>query len=186
MDQDIERELKVMLSKAQYDKLKSILPSGIEIRQKNTYYDSEDGQLKKNGCALRIRRTSSGNILTIKKPADEISKKEYEIPIEADSLSELSSSQWAWIQHHLDLQKPLRQIASFSTCRTIIETPAAQIDLDETDFGSVKDYELEYEYHIDHDGISALNQILNPLGIKFEKNGPSKIARALSVQSTNR
>ena len=42
------------------------------------------------------------------------------------------------------------------------------------------DYEIEYEYTSDHDGIHFFNSILEKYGLKWVKNCPSKIARALN------
>ena len=43
-----------------------------------------------------------------------------------------------------------------------------------------EDYEIEYEYTSDHDGIHFFNSILEKYGLKWTKNCPSKIARALN------
>ena len=40
------------------------------------------------------------------------------------------------------------------------------------------DYDIEYEYLKEHDGIKTFNEILHPFHMKYEKNCPSKIARA--------
>ena len=45
-------------------------------------------------------------------------------------------------------------------------------------FNDIHDYEIEYEYLKEHDGIKTFNEILHPFHMKYEKNCPSKIARA--------
>lgn len=185
---DQERELKVLLSKEQADTLlkqNTFKPARI---QTNTYYDTDDLDLRKEGMALRIRTIKPDpgipdskpvHILTIKKPLDSITKYEYEREIHTDSLSGLNQEEQEWIRSHLSMNKPLRPIAHFQTERSICELPQAEYSIDHTVFDHHDDYEAEYEYRQDHDGIQAFNTILKPAGVKWTENGPSKIARAM-------
>lgn len=175
-----ERELKIGLTKEQYETLLHSYEFDHSIRQVNTYYDDPEQILKNAGGAVRIRQIGDQNILTLKLPKDSITKYEYEMPVAESSIDNLSDEERKLIDDHIRLAGSLHPIASFTTIRNIKKLDYAELCLDQNDFGSVTDYELEYEYTRDHDGISVLNQILAPLGLKFEKNGPSKLARAIS------
>lgn len=182
MKDNTERELKVLLTKEQYEKLLHSYDFDKTITQTNTYYDTEDSQLKNLGGALRIRNIGEQNILTLKLPQDAITKQEYEIPVHTSDIHELSPEEKKTITDHVDLKKDVSPIARFTTIRNLKYLPNAELCLDENHFGNVTDYELEYEYTTDHDGIQVLNDILKPLGLHFEKNGPSKLARAISYK----
>lgn len=184
---NMERELKTLVSKEQFEQLMTlVMPDECRI-QINTYYDTPDGALKKQGIALRIRQIENSNILTMKKPLDAITKYEFERPVSASNLNELNQEEQQWIIDHLgeghDL-KQLKTVVTTTTERCIKKTDDAEICLDKTDFAHHTDYEIEYEYTRDHDGISIYKNLLNQIGITYEKNCPSKLARAVkdSVQ----
>lgn len=179
MNNNLERELKIGLTKDQYDLLLHSYDFDKTITQTNTYYDTEDGLIKKKRGALRIRFADGKKILTIKLPNDETSKKEYEREIDASSPEEFTKEVWDYIHLHLPEVHALKPIASFTTVRNLLYRPEGEFCLDETDFGSVKDYEIEYEYHVDHNGIEKLNNFLKPAGLVYTKQSPSKLARAM-------
>ena len=68
----------------------------------------------------------------------------------------------------------------FTTLRNVYEFENGELCLDKTTFKNHIDYEIEYEYTSDHDGIQFFNSILDQYGLKWQKNCPSKIARAMN------
>ncbi|MGO3202163.1 MAG: CYTH domain-containing protein, partial [Ruoffia tabacinasalis] len=62
MVSSIERELKTLLSKAEYDKLYTYfnLQNQPKIIQSNYYYDTADEIFKQNNSALRLRVFDNG------------------------------------------------------------------------------------------------------------------------------
>ena len=180
MNGNLERELKMALTKEEYDCLLHSYDFDKTIVQRNVYYDTPDSRIKKRKGALRIRFADGKKILTIKLPNDETSKKEYESEIEADSPAAFTEEIWNFIHEHLREAGQLVPIADFTTVRHLLICSEGEFCLDETDFGPVKDYEIEYEYHMDHDGMQKLNQFLKPAGIEYKKQGSSKLARAVS------
>lgn len=181
---DQERELKVLLSKEQYQTLLKSLKFDHIRTHVNTYYDDDQGSLKSRGMALRIRQTEGKNILTIKKPLDAITKYEYEISVHTSDFSKLNPSEKEWIDNHMPFQMSFHPIVTFTTIRHILNLPDAEVSLDETQFRNHTDYEIEYEYRHEHDGITVFNHLLQPAGIQFTKNGPSKLARAMRDQES--
>lgn len=77
----------------------------------------------------------------------------------------------------------LQPLVQFETTRSICNQPEAEISIDHTIFAHSDDYEIEYEYRQEHDGIRRFNEILKPLGLSWEKNGTTKLARALADQA---
>lgn len=63
----------------------------------------------------------------------------------------------------------LHPFVTFETIRRITQLENAELSLDETHFPKHTDYEIEYEYRKDHDGISVFNQILERAGLQYEK-----------------
>jgi uncharacterized protein YjbK len=182
MDQSIERELKMLLTKEQFETLVKAYPGQKVIDQENIYYDDAQDSVKNQNGALRLRKTGDSSILTVKLPYDSISKYEYEKPAISESLTEPSPSDLAFIQSHMNVQIPLKEVVSFTTERHITRFENGELCLDKSDYEGTIDYELEYEYYNAHDGIGFLNELLKPFDIQYEKNCPSKIARAVSYQ----
>lgn len=187
---DQERELKVILTKEQAEKLLDQIPFEKPRTQINTYYDSPEGAFKEKGIALRIRQIVRDHgddewILTIKKPLDAITKYEYEKPTSAHSLDKLPVEDILWIKSHIQIPDNIEKLVSFKTERRIVQLDHAEVSLDHTFFANHDDYEIEYEYRTDHDGVQAFNELLKPLNIHFEKNCLSKLARAILDKNEN-
>ncbi len=183
MNDNTERELKIMLTEEQYNQIRKDFEFDSCFEQTNTYYDTPDQKLYGQKGAFRIRQLPDHNVMTLKLPLDEITKQEYEYPTEASRPEELTQRELDFLREKAGVDLPMNQVASFRTLRCIKNLPDAELCLDKTDFGSVTDYELEYEYSHDHDGISTFNQILSRYGLKFEKNRLSKLGRAIHYSS---
>ncbi len=187
---DQERELKTLITKEQYDKLESLYPFSICREQINTYYDNAAKDLQARRMGLRIRQIpksdgTSEYILTLKKPLDAITKYEYERIVNAPTLDQLEPEVKEWLEDKLDHLAPLSDFhptLKTRTVRKIYEMPQAELCLDYTEFAHHSDYEAEYEYHHEHDGIKKFNELLAPAGVVYEKNCPSKLARAVMDQ----
>ncbi len=176
-----ERELKIILTQDQFEKILHSYDFEEPVTQINTYYDTADESLKKEKSALRIRQIGDQNILTVKKPKDEITKYEYEFPVSENSITidDLLPSEKDHLSAIISTDEPYYPTVTFMTTRYNLKTPHAVISLDQTEFRNSTDYELEYEYLDNHDGISRLNEFLKPAGITYKENGPSKLARAM-------
>ena len=184
MYNQIERELKQLLQKEQYEKLRKSYDFPVCIHQTNTYYDTDDQLLKNMSGALRLRTIDNKTIFTLKIRQDAITLTELEKEITGNTLDDAFKD--------LQIQKWLKQykiptkvhpIANFSTVRYLKKLEKGELCLDQTNFGSKIDYECEYEYTCNHDGIQIFNEILKPIGIKYKKNGPSKLARAIKFSN---
>lgn len=177
-----ERELKILLTKDQYETLLNTYPFEKTIVQKNVYYDTDKETLKNEKKAFRTRTIGSENLVTLKLPIDEITKEEFEFPVSSSKLNEIRKEELTEVLPYLPDLKDLHPIAEIETTRSLLETDYGTFCLDLNKFGSITDYELEYEYKKDHDGIKALNEFLTPTGLHYEKNCTNKIARAMAYK----
>lgn len=180
MYNQIERELKCLLSKEQYEIISQSYDFPIKIHQSNTYYDTKDGYLKNMKSAMRIRTIDSTYIFTLKIRTDEITLIELEKEIQDDQIEHAFEDEEiaSWIQKY-NIPTEVIKIVDFTTERRIETLEFAELCLDCTNFYGQIDYEIEYEYTKDHDGILTFNQLLAAFDIKYEKNCPSKVARAV-------
>ncbi len=179
MYDQIERELKILITKEIYEKMRNSYEFSDAWAQTNTYYDTKDGQVKKRHGALRIRKIGNKHILTLKIRKDAITHIELEKEINVDSIQAITDSEiLAWLKEY-EIPKEVEAIVSFTTIRQTYDLENGQLCLDQTEYENHIDYECEYEYTKDHDGIKVFNEILKPYGMTYTKNCPSKIARAL-------
>ena len=123
------------------------------------------------------------NIFTLKIKKDSITHYEYEKEIQTTNINEIKDPEiLGWIQQY-DIPTNIKPITSFRTERYTYNFEHGQLCADITSYENHIDYELEYEYIDNHDGISFFNHILNNINTKYEKNCPSKIARAMNDQN---
>ncbi len=184
---DQEQELKLLIQKDQAQDLLNRLPIQETRHQVNTYYDTPNKALRQKLNAFRLRELPHGEvILTIKKPINATTKYEYERVVQSNTLEELNEEEKAWANAHLEgiaTVEDLQPLVRFETTRSICNQPEAEISIDHTVFANHDDYEIEYEYRQDHDGIQRFNEILKPLHLHWEKNGLTKLSRALEDQT---
>ena len=183
MYNQIERELKCLLTKEQHKKIMNSYEFPIEIHQSNTYYDTQDGYLKKMKSAMRIRTINDTYIFTLKIRTDDITLIELEKEVKDNVIEHAFEDEeiQGWLQQY-KVPTEVEKIVDFSTVRKLQVLENAELCLDETNFYGTIDYELEYEYTKDHDGIQEFNHILAPFGLSYEKNCPSKVARAVQYK----
>lgn len=178
-----ERELKILVSEDVFYKMRQTISFEQPVTQTNIYYDDDQGTVRRLG-AIRIRTIGEQHIFTFKIRKDSITQTELEKPVDARRLEDIRDPeilQWLAEYH---IPSGLKPFASSTTTRYIHEFPLGELCLDRTQFGSHVDYEVEYEYKADHDGISFFNELLKPYGLHYTKNAPSKLARAVLYSKT--
>lgn len=181
MDKPIERELKVLISQNDMNTIIQSYPFSQPWMQTNSYYDDENDTVKNKDGAIRIRTINDKHIFTLKIRKDAITHYEYEKEIDTDQFDDIKDPEIKeWLQTY-GIPSNLRKIVSFTTIRRVYSFKDAELCADITEYENHKDYELEYEYHRNHDGISEFNQILSKIDKEYEKNCPSKIARAFKI-----
>ncbi|MDO4467420.1 MAG: CYTH domain-containing protein [Bacillota bacterium] len=179
MYNQIEKELKILVSKKDYETIVNSYEFSSPWAQTNTYYDTPNGYVRSLNGACRIRSIGSKKIFTLKIRISPDSHIELEKEINVDSMKEIKDEEvLGWIQKYEIPLNELAPIISFTTNRRIVDLENAELCADETIFASHTDYEIEYEYKKIHNGIEEFNKILETIGKQYEKNCPSKIARA--------
>ena len=143
----LETELKAMLTKSQFDKIKEIFTWDSIKNQINSYYISPDNLLKKHGITLRIRTIDNTHILQVKKHTSkngalqisEVSEFELDtIPIE---LTEDDVYKYTGIKTTASL------IGDLTTTRySCFYSSEVEICLDKSTYLGLTDYEIEIEY----------------------------------------
>lgn len=180
MYDNIERELKLVIDEQTYKSIMNSYDFHKSIIQTNTYFDTEKQEVKKQHGAVRIRTIEDKKIFTLKIKKDEYTHYEFEKEIFTNDIKEIDDPEILnWFKQY-QIPQELYPIASFTTLRKTFEFENGELCLDKTTFKNHIDYEVEYEYTSDHNGIHFFNSILNKYGLKWQKNCPSKIARAMN------
>lgn len=179
MQEPIERELKILVSQDIYEKIIHSYDFTKPWKQTNTYFDTPDHSIKNQKGAVRIRTIGDRHIFTLKIRKDAITHIELEKDIDRSNMQSITDPEILnWFKEYQINKEQLSPITTFSTVRQTYDFEHGQLCADKTIFSNHIDYELEYEYFDQHDGISFFNQILEPFHITYIKNCPSKIARA--------
>lgn len=179
MYDNIERELKLLINEKVYNELLHSYDFHNPITQTNTYFDTENQDVKKQRGAVRIRTIQDKKIFTLKIRKDEYTHYEFEKEISTENINEIEDPEILNWFNQYQIPKNLHPTASFTTLRNVYAFENGELCLDKTYYKNHTDYEIEYEYTSDHDGIQFFNSILEKYGLKWVKNCPSKIARAL-------
>ena len=176
MKSNVETELKILLTEDQFKTLCASYDLTF-VKQVNTYFDTEDDQLKKMKCSMRIRQKENTYLFTCKTP-DINGRNEHECYVHGNSAGDLNTPEIHQLLSELGIHGELHQIGELTTYRAVIELPDAELCFDINEYNNTKDYEIEYEYKHPHNGIAQFNEILKPIGAAYTKNCKSKIARA--------
>lgn len=177
MIENKEIELKMLLTKEQFDKLLFFHGPANFIKQTNHYFTSSN---KSKHQSIRIRE-KEGNFLFTLKEKHEGYVQEYEkytksLIIEDDK--EIVDI----LQLH-GLQPPFTEIGHLTTERyTCILPLQAELCFDINHYYGITDYEVEYEVSHKHDYQKAFLDILKQAEIEFQPNPISKVKRCLNAK----
>lgn len=175
---NIEQEIKVLLSKEQYELLETKFTWEKTLFQKNTYYTAMDKQEEKAYNTIRIRELDGMYYLQVKMPVSESGslhvKKEYEKKV--DGITETISHEQLEEMTGLDLPTA-KKVGTLATERKLCyrEEMHAEICLDKSDYLGVTDYELEVEYTDEYPG--ELVKQIEDYGIDVNRHGKGKCGR---------
>ncbi|MFN2747139.1 MULTISPECIES: CYTH domain-containing protein [Bacillus] len=181
MSQELEIEFKNMLTKKEFEQIKSHyqFSAGEFFTQKNHYFDTPSFSLKEKGAALRIREKQGRHVLTLKEPApvgltethQQLSFKpdpeSFQIPDGpvSDRLKGLGVAPGS-----------LAYFGTLATDRAEKKLPQGLIVLDRSRYLTVEDYELEFEVADYEKGKHDFKALLQSFGIP-ERHTKNKIVR---------
>lgn len=176
----LEKELKILLTREQFDCLVKQFNWDKIRTQVNYYYTDNNNYVKNSGITIRVRECDNKLALQLKVPVDEKGaihmKKEIEtsineIPqkIDSDYLSKLCS-----------VRLPDVSLAGFMVTERYIYNWSRdiEIDLDKNNYLDVEDYELEIEYQENID--ESIFDFLNKNNIKIMDKVNGKCSRFFS------
>ncbi len=185
MHQEIEIEFKNLVSKADFIRLCqefSIKQTNF-IQQVNYYFDTNDFQLKKNGCALRIRKKNHSFTLTLKQPHEQGLLETHQ-PLSTITAEGIIQDQTLPLGVIADqLQKSFqidltecRYLGSLTTNRAEIAYLDGILVFDHSFYLNKEDFEIEYEVKDEKTGKEIFHNIFSNYKIPL-KQTDNKIKR---------
>ena len=179
MNNNIEKEYKVLVTKEQFYNLYQNFATPPFHEQVNIYYDTQDLMIRKHKGAMRIRDVNGMHIFTLKMQSEE-GLLEFEKPVPKNAITSLEDEEIQELLHRYQLQGPFFKIAELHTQRAVYESEFAELCFDISTYHGKTDYEIEYEYKKEHDCLSIFQDIMKQINVVYEKNCISKIQRAIN------
>lgn len=152
MSQEIEIEFKNILTKDEFDALRSGLGLSHFVTQHNDYFDTADYKLKKNKTALRVREKSEEWVLTMKEPHEvgklethqALTKKSRQAFFETRSLEPGDVTER--LKAHAISPETLLHLGRLTTHRAELPHNGGLLVLDHSEYLDQEDFELEWEF----------------------------------------
>ena len=178
----LEIELKTLLKKDEYDRLKEQFTDVTPVLQKNYYIDTPDFELREKKVAMRIRTFEDWAELTIKIPQS-IGNMEYNQKLQLkDAENYLTKEELPQglvldeLAKHSIQSKNWQVLGCLTTLRYEMQTAIGLMALDESQYFDITDYELELEVENHEQGKQDFQQFLEENQIAYQK-APSKLVR---------
>lgn len=162
----IENEFKIMLTKAQYEKLRRSREFSA-VEQVNYYYDTGDLEMSARHVTVRVRELGGKFYLQMKLPTEKaLSRVELEAELEelpetlpGDLLNSLANGEKGEFPE-------VKKLGSLKTTRSVWEFDGGEIDLDKSEYFGKTDYEVEIEFTNEQNARRVLNEITELLEIR--------------------
>lgn len=190
---NIEIESKVLLKRADYEKLKKNLEFVPAVKiQSNYYLDSEDRVLKKYGMIVRLRTREGNAKLTMKAPLSEglLEKNQTMSLQEATQMIRNNKLPEGEIRDFLEMlhinPNSLLILAELTTERREGVYEGNKINISKNTYGDTIDYELECDSDSKVKSEKALEDLCTKFKIPFKINEISKEDRAISEALENK
>ncbi|MHC0036684.1 CYTH domain-containing protein [Pseudoneobacillus sp. C159] len=184
MSQELEIEFKNLLTKLEYEKIKTHfqLDNSQFLLQVNHYFDTPTFSLKEKHSALRIRKKADDFELTLKQPASVglletnqiLTAEQAHLAITENIIPDGEIIQ---LIHSLKIDSnTLRFFGTLSTIRAEWEYRSGLLVLDRSYYLNTEDYELEYEVIDFEEGQKNFIELLSSMEIPVRKT-ENKIKR---------
>lgn len=187
MSNAIEIEAKVLLQKEDYDKLVVLFKDYRPYTQTNYYIDNDEGLLRKEGLALRIRERDGLYEMTLKTPLSQglLEKNCVWTAKTFKSFSEGGAFPEGDIKRFLTMMDidtdTLHIKTSLTTKRIDAPYEGGKLSIDENHYLGKIDYEVELEHNNERDAERILEALLEKEHIPFVLSNKTKVARAMSA-----
>ena len=178
----LEIELKTLLKKDEYNRLKNQFTDVTPVLQKNYYIDTPDFELREKKVAMRIRTFEDWAELTLKVPQS-VGNMEYNQKLQLkDAENYLSKKKLPQglvldelAKHGIKISE-WQILGCLTTLRYEMQTAIGLMALDESQYFDITDYELELEVENHEQGKQDFQQFLEENQIAYQK-APSKLVR---------
>ncbi|WP_353856108.1 CYTH domain-containing protein [Bacillus sp. Bos-x628] len=181
MSQEIEIELKQLLTKEEFEQLKQYFQlKDADFRtQTNYYFDTPQFDIKSHFAALRIREKNGHWVLTLKEPHELgllETHQEIDPPLQLENFN-IPEGEVAERLKGLNIPKDqIVYFGSLETSRAEKMIKEGLIVLDHSRYLTVEDYELEFEVNDINIGQAAFTQLLSQFHIPT-RNTKNKVIR---------
>lgn len=175
----LETELKCIITKEIYEKIKSEFDWDSTSEQVNYYYSDKNRTLREQRVMVRVREKDGGFKLQVKrrKNADSPLQVCDETEFNIDSAPLKIPAKTAFKATGIDVGELYKMGGSRTIRSSLMWDKSTEICLDRTDYFDVTDYEIEIEYT---GSLSEeLTDKLKSFGVVFEKNSIGKFSRFL-------
>lgn len=176
----LEKELKCIITKDIYEKIKSEFDWDCTAEQINYYYTDKNGVLRNNRIMVRVRAKDGVFKLQVKlhknsdSPLQICEETEYDIdgaPMTIPPETTLKAT-------GLDAGELVKMGGSVTLRSSLMWDKDTEICLDKTDYFDITDYEIEIEYKDELK--KELLSRLKALGVMFNENSVGKFSRFLN------
>ena len=159
----IENEFKIMLSAAQYAIIRDFYEWDDLVSQTNHYFDTDELDLRGRRITCRAREIAGEYFLQLKLPADEIFSR-VELEKRLDFLpAEIIGEELCGLAENVDFPD-VKRLGALHTNRLVKRFRGAEIDLDESEYFGITDYELEIEFTDEIAARKLLAEVLDIIG----------------------
>ena len=181
MKENLEIEYKMMVSKEEFETLRSLCPEQTILIQRNVYYDCTPSTTLKK-MAMRIRDLQDEHIFTLKIPTEQ-GVREIEMNLPENSVEAFNDPQIKELFESLDLHYPVHILAEMTTHRHLRVYPEGELCMDHSIINGKDDYEIEFEISQDAEkGKAFFMDLLKKAGLEYRENHRSKFARCVLGQ----
>ena len=181
MQKTIDVEFKSLITKEEYDRLMEQFQGSKSDCQTNHYFDTSRFSLKALDASLRVRERESFELTYKRKKGYnidirtvQIDKKEFDRIKETGvvNIPEITEELFKLIK-----DQKLVNFLSLSTNRIFLPYSNGVLNIDESHYLGITDYEIEYSSKSYHQGKEEFIKLINDLNIQYKKSD-KKIKRA--------
>lgn len=185
MEENLEIEYKILLSREQFDNLAHYYDHLAHVyTQTNTYFTSDALQAKR--IALRIREKESSYEMTVKTKAEGTGRKEYNLALTKDDArffleGGMKDNEITKMLKDMDINlSEITILCRLKTVRHDISLEGGMLSLDANYYNDQEDYEMEFELSDLEEGKKTFASLLEKHKLQYTQNCQSKLTRAIS------
>lgn len=185
MEENLEIEYKLLLSREQFDNLTHYYDHLAHVyTQINTYFTSDALQAKR--IALRIREKENNYEMTVKTKAEGTGRKEYNLALSKDDAcffleGGMKDNEITQMLKDMDIDlSKITILCRLKTVRHDIPLEGGMLSLDANYYNGQEDYEMEFELSNLEKGKKTFASLLEKHKLLYTQNCQSKLTRTIA------